>query len=117
MARLTLRLDFAPGHAIGHGKVRLLEAVRDHGSISAAGRSMGMSYRRAWLLIDELNGLFEEPVVGTKHGGQHGGGAELTLFGHRVVEKYRSIEGKAHAAVAGDLAALAAAMTKSTLER
>jgi molybdate transport system regulatory protein len=54
MARLTLRLDFGPGQAIGHGKIRLLEAVRDHGSISAAGRSMGMSYRRAWLLIDEL---------------------------------------------------------------
>jgi molybdate transport system regulatory protein len=50
MARLTLRLDFAPGQAIGHGKIRLLEAVRDHGSISAAGRTMRMSYRRAWLL-------------------------------------------------------------------
>jgi molybdate transport system regulatory protein len=109
MARLTLRLDFAPGHAIGHGKIRLLEAVRDHGSISAAGRSMGMSYRRAWLLVDSLNGLFGEPVVGTKHGGQHGGGAELTPFGHRVVQQYRSIEAKAQAAVAADLAALAAA--------
>jgi len=112
-----LRLDFAPGHAIGHGKVRLLEAVRDHGSISAAGRSMGMSYRRAWLLIDELNGLFEEPVVGTKHGGQHGGGAELTPFGHRVVQQYRSIEAKAYAAVAADLTALAAAATKSRPDR
>src|SRR5215467_10833450 len=50
MARLTLRLDFGPGRAIGYGKTRLLEAVRDHGSISAAGRSMGMSYRRVWLL-------------------------------------------------------------------
>jgi len=55
MARLTLRLDFGPDQAIGHGKVRLLEAVRDHGSISAAGRAMGMSYRRARVLIDELN--------------------------------------------------------------
>jgi molybdate transport system regulatory protein len=62
MARLTLRLDFGPGRAIGHGKIRLLEAVRENGSISAAGRSMGMSYRRAWLLIDELNHIFEEPV-------------------------------------------------------
>jgi molybdate transport system regulatory protein len=53
-----LRLDFGPGRAIGHGKIGLLEAIRDYGSISAAGRSMGMSYRRAWLLIDELNGLF-----------------------------------------------------------
>jgi len=69
MARLTLRLDFGPGQAIGHGKIRLLEAVRDYGSISAAGRSMEMSYRRAWLLIDELNELFEGPVIETKHGG------------------------------------------------
>ena len=78
MARLTLRLDFGPGQAVGHGKIRLLEAVREFGSIAAAGRSMGMSYRRAWLLIDELNTLFAKPVIATKHGGQHGGGAELT---------------------------------------
>jgi molybdate transport system regulatory protein len=84
MARLTLRLDFGPGRAIGHGKIRLLEAVRDHGSISAAGRSMGMSYRRAWLLVDALNRLFKAPVVETKHGGSAGGGAELTPFGHHV---------------------------------
>jgi molybdate transport system regulatory protein len=102
-----LRLDFGPGRAIGHGKVRLLEAVRDHGSISAAGRSMGMSYRRAWLLIDELNGLFETPLVETKHGGSAGGGAELTRFGHHVVQQYRTIEAKAHEAVAGELAGLA----------
>jgi molybdate transport system regulatory protein len=112
MARLTLRLDFGPGQAIGHGKIRLLEAVRDHGSISAAGRSMDMSYRRAWLLIDELNELFEGPVIETKHGGPGGGGAQLTPLGHRVVREYRSIESKAHAAVASDLAGLAAATTR-----
>ena len=116
MARLTLRLDFGPGQAIGHGKVRLLEAVRDYGSISAAGRSMGMSYRRAWLLIDELNHIFEEPVVDAKHGGFGGGGAELTPFGHRVVQRYRSIEAKAHAATAADLDALAAVTLKSSLD-
>jgi len=113
MARLTLRLDFGQGRAIGHGKVRLLEAVRDHGSISAAGRSMGMSYRRAWLLIDELNRLFETPVVETKHGGSAGGGAELTPFGHGVVQHYRSIERKARKAAAGELATLAAAIVQS----
>jgi molybdate transport system regulatory protein len=117
MARLTLRLDFGPGQAIGHGKIRLLEAVRDRGSISAAGRTMGMSYRRAWLLIDELNALFGQPVIATKHGGPHGGGAELTPLGHRVVEQYRSIEDKAHLAVAAELAALAAAALKSPPER
>jgi molybdate transport system regulatory protein len=116
MARLTLRLDFGPRRAIGHGKIRLLEAVRDYGSISAAGRSMGMSYRRAWLLIDELNHIFEEPVIDAKHGGSGGGGAELTSFGHRVVERYRAIEAKAHAAAAADLDALAAATLKSPLD-
>jgi molybdate transport system regulatory protein len=109
MARLTLRLDFGPGQAVGHGKIRLLEAVRDHGSIAAAGRSMGMSYRRAWLLIDALNAMFDEPVIATKHGGQKGGGAELTPFGCRVVEQYHAIETKAHAAVAAELDSLAAA--------
>ena len=112
-----MRLDFGPGQAIGHGKIRLLETVRDHGSISAAGRTMGMSYRRAWLLIEELNALFEQPVVTTKHGGPHGGGAELTPLGHRVVEHYRSIESKAHLAVAPELAALAAVTTKASSER
>src|SRR5215469_14433406 len=106
MARLTLRLDFGPGRAIGHGKVRLLEAVRDHGSISAAGRSMGMSYRRAWLLIDELNRLFETPLVETKHGGAAGGGAELPPFATGVVQHYRSIERKAHKPWAAELALL-----------
>ncbi len=112
MARLTLRLDFGPGQAVGHGKIRLLEAVRDHGSIAAAGRSMGMSYRRAWLLIDELNALFQEPVIETKHGGQRGGGAELTPFGGRVIEQYHAIEAKAHAATAAELNSLAAATAK-----
>jgi molybdate transport system regulatory protein len=109
MARLTLRLDFGPGQAIGHGKIRFLEAVRDHGSISAAGRTMGMSYRRAWLLVDAVNRMFGEPVIETKHGGAAGGGAGLTPLGHRLVENYRAIEAKAHAAGAKELAELAAA--------
>ena len=78
---------------------------------------MGMSYRRAWLLIDELNHLFEEPVIEAKHGGSGGGGAELTALGHRVVQRYRSIETKAYAAVAADLAALASATIKSAADR
>src|ERR1700732_1268196 len=109
MARLTLRLDFAPGQAIGHGKIRLLEAVRDHGSISAAGGTMRVSYRRARLLVDALNRLFGEPVVETKHGGPSGGGAQLTPLGHRLVHHYRAIEAKAQAARAGEVAELAAA--------
>jgi molybdopterin-binding protein/molybdate transport repressor ModE-like protein len=95
----------------------LLEAVRDYSSISAVGRSMGMSYRRACLLIDELNHIFEEPVIDAKHAGSGGGGAELTAFGHRIVERYRSIEAKAHAAAAADLDALAAVTLKPPLDR
>jgi molybdate transport system regulatory protein len=74
---------------------------------------MGMSYRRAWLLVDELNKLFETPVVETKHGGSAGGGAGLTPFGHQVVQQYRTIEAKAHEAAAGELAALTAATARS----
>ena len=117
MAALTLRLDLAPGKSIGHGKIRLLEAIREHGSISAAGRSMRMSYRRAWMLIDELNRMFVEPLIETKHGGTAGGGAELTAFGEQVVARYRSIEAKAHAAGAEDLADLAAAITRGPARR
>jgi molybdate transport system regulatory protein len=117
MATLTLRLDLAPGQSIGHGKIRLLEAVRDYGSISAAGRSMRMSYRRAWMLIDELNRMFVEPLIETKHGGTAGGGAELTAFGQRVVERYRSIEANALAAGADDLADLAAAVGRGPMRK
>lgn len=67
-----------------------------------------MSYRRAWLLIDELNGMFEEAVIQTKHGGMAGGGAELTWLGHRLVRNYRAMEDKAQAAVNAELSELAA---------
>lgn len=117
MARLTRRLDFGPGQAVGHGKIRLLEAIRDHGSISAAGRTMDMSYRRAWLLVDALNQMFGEPVIETKHGGQAGGGAQLTPLGHRVVQHDRAIEAKAHEAGADELAALAAATVAPVPDR
>src|SRR5271156_2605333 len=103
MARLTLRLDFGPGRAIGHGKIRLLEAVRDTGSISAAGRAMGMSYRRAWLLIDKLNRALPEPRVATQPGRGRGGGATLTDLGAAIVDHYRAMESEAQAAVAGRL--------------
>ncbi len=109
MARIVIRLDFGPGQAVGHGKIRLLEAVREYGSIAAAGRSMGISYRRAWLLVEELNALFGEPVVATKHGGSGGGGSELTAFGSRLIQQYHTIEAKAAAAVAAELGILAAA--------
>src|ERR1700691_807592 len=82
--RLTIRLDFELGRRLGAGKVALLESIEKTGSISAAGRSHQMSYRRAWLLVDELNQLFTEPVVSAHHGGAKGGGAALTDQGRRI---------------------------------
>lgn len=92
MTRLTLRIDFPNGSQIGHGKVRLLELIAQHGSISRAAKEMSMSYRRAWLLTDEINRMFKAPVLETQHGGPGGGSARLTSFGHAVVGHYRAIE-------------------------
>lgn len=110
MAKLTLRVDFDTGSAIGPGKIRLLEHLRDTGSISAAGRAMDMSYRRAWLLIDTLNHVFREPVVTTKLGGKAGGGAALTPFGEALIRNYRDMELVAHAALRPHLVTLEAAI-------
>jgi molybdate transport system regulatory protein len=105
MAKLTLRVDLAPLGAVGPGKIRLLEYVDETGSISAAGRAMDMSYRRAWVLIDELNRLFKQPLVATRLGGSAGGGAALTPFGKSIVRHYRDMEIEAHAAAAVHLKA------------
>lgn len=93
-ARLTLRIDLGagPDRRIGPGKIALLRAIRAHRSISAAGRSLGMSYRRAWLLVDAMNRLFRDPVVSAAAGGKAGGGAQLTALGERVVQAYAEIE-------------------------
>jgi molybdate transport system regulatory protein len=96
--RLTLRVDFGVDRAVGPGKIRLLEAIGKTGSISQAGRSLGMSYRRAWLLVDDLNHCFRKPVVTTQPGGARGGGAALTVFGRDLITKYRAIENRATAA-------------------
>ena len=93
--------------AIGPGKADLLEAIGRTGSISAAGREMGMSYRRAWLLVDVLNASFAKPLVSTATGGQRGGGAKLTDFGVDILRRYRAIEAKAAASVKQDLDQLA----------
>jgi molybdate transport system regulatory protein len=106
MAKLTLRVDFGDKGAVGPGKIRLLELIDSHGSIAAAGRAMGMSYRRAWLLIDALNHCFRRPLVETQLGGSGGGGAALTAFGRRIVGHYRAMERKAGAAAARHLRAL-----------
>jgi molybdate transport system regulatory protein len=96
--RLTVRIDFGTDHAVGPGKIRLLEAIGKSGSISQAGRSLGMSYRRAWSLVDELNRCFSELVVTTSPGGARGGGATLTPFGRDLIAEYRAIEARATSA-------------------
>ena len=98
--------------AIGPGKADLLEAIARTGSISAAGREMGMSYRRAWLLVDVLNASFSKPLVSTATGGQRGGGAQLTDFGTEVLRRYRAIEASAEQAVAAELKQLARLLRK-----
>jgi molybdate transport system regulatory protein len=90
--------------------VQLLELIAKHGSISAAGRIMGMSYRRSWMLIDTLNRAFREPVVVAKLGGRPDQRAAITPFGHEVIRRYRTMEAKARDALADDLAALEAAL-------
>lgn len=100
---LTLRVLGKGAPAIGPGKAELIERIGATGSISAAARAMGMSYRRAWQLVEALNRDFREPVVTTVVGGTRGGGAQVTPFGRRVVTAFRAMEGKASAAIASDL--------------
>ncbi len=107
-ARLTLRVDLGEDRAIGPGKVRLLEAIRDTGSITQAGVALGMSYRRAWLLVDDMNNCFHEPVIAAQAGGRHGGGAALTPFGKRLIDQYRD-RGQGACRAAARLGALEAA--------
>ncbi len=115
--RLTVRVDFGADRALGPGKIRLLEAIDKSGSISQAGRSLGMSYRRAWLLVEDLNRCFREDVVAKKPGGAQGGGAALTPFGRALIEKYRRIETQATAAAARQLHDLQTALRGSRRTR
>jgi len=93
--KLFLRLDLTSRVRLGPGKIRLLEAIEGKGSISAASRTLKMSYRRAWLLIDELNSYFREPVVATRLGGTGGGKASVTALGRLVIGAYRAMEKEA----------------------
>ncbi|SNB78273.1 molybdate transport system regulatory protein [Arboricoccus pini] len=105
-----MRVDFlggTPERRLGPGKIALLEAIARTGSISAAGRSLGMSYKRAWDLTDAMNRLFKAPVVETRSGGRDHGGAVLTTTGQCVLETYRALEVRAMSAADTHLAALA----------
>ena len=93
--RLRMRVYLGPGDWVGPGKAELLEHIAETGSIAAAGRRMGMSYRRAWQLVETLNGMFRDPVVISSRGGARGGGAALTETGRAVLAAYRAAEAEA----------------------
>jgi len=102
-----IRILIGSATALGPGKVDLLEAISASGSISAAARTMGMSYRRAWLLVDAMNHCFEDDLVITSTGGSGGGGAWITPLGEEVLRRYREMEAKAQASVHDEVAAFA----------
>lgn len=115
MATLKISIVLASGARVGPGKAMLLESIRDTGSISAAARSMGMDYKRAWLLLGSMNQAFDAPVVIAMAGGPRGGGAQLTPLGADLLERYRRLEAAATALARDDLAAVAArALPEST---
>jgi molybdate transport system regulatory protein len=107
-ARLRARLRFVlePDIALGPGKADMLEQIRETGSISAAGRLMGMSYKRAWLMVESMNRCFRRPLVEAAKGGARGGGARLTPTGEEVLTQYRRMEAKAAKAIEAELRAL-----------
>jgi len=109
---LRLRVVLRPGAALGPGKIDLLEAISETGSIRAGGARFKMSYRRAWSLVAELNAMFRTPLVIAETGGRGGGGAKLSPLGRKVVEHFRAMEASSWAAVERHFDALAALLKK-----
>lgn len=110
-ARLRLRLYFGGGAFIGPGKAELMALIDETGSISAAAKRMGMSYKRAWSLAETLNAMFAKPVIASARGGARGGGAHLTETGKAVLATYGELQRGAETAGAGAIAALVALLT------
>ncbi|MBV9560564.1 MAG: winged helix-turn-helix domain-containing protein [Bradyrhizobium sp.] len=110
---LSVRIDLDREGRIGPGKIELLENIQKLGSISAAGRAMDMSYKRAWDLVDEINRICRQAAVERQTGGRNGGGAALTPFGLSLVARYRKIERDAASAVRKELAALSSDIGKA----
>lgn len=103
-----LRIVLEPDIAIGPGKADILEGIKETGSIAAAGRSMGMSYKRAWYLVETMNRCFKSPLVAASKGGRAGGGARLTQLGHEVLTRYRRMEMLTAEVIEPEMAALRA---------
>ncbi|MCK5778338.1 MAG: LysR family transcriptional regulator [Rhodospirillales bacterium] len=101
-----LRIVLETDVAIGPGKADILAGIRETGSIAAAGRRMGMSYKRAWSLVEEMNAFFTEPMVETSRGGNARGGATLTPMGEKVLDSYRHMEDLTDQAIAGEMKSL-----------
>ncbi|MBX3453541.1 winged helix-turn-helix domain-containing protein [Ferrovibrio sp.] len=111
---LRLRVHLDAEAFLGPGKADLLEGIAATGSIAAGGRRLGMSYKRAWLLVETLNGYFAEPLVTAATGGKAGGGAQLTRLGQEVLARYRAMLAASEAACAKDIAALRKLRAKKT---
>jgi len=110
---LSIRIDLASGGRIGPGKIAVLEAIAEAGSISGAGRALSMSYRRTWELVEDLNRSLGAPVVATSAGGSGGGGASLTAVGEALIVCYRRIEAESTMVAREHLATLkASALSK-----
>ena len=111
---LRIRVVLGDGLVIGPGRADLLQFIQETGSIAAAGRRMGMSYKRAWQLAEALNDSFASPLIAANKGGAAGGGATLTPLGISVLQAYRDLHAQALASGAASLALLSAAMTRKT---
>ena len=101
-ARIKVQIYLDDEIAMGPGKRELLDLIEAHGSISAAGRAMGVSYRRAWMLVDTMNRCFREPLVIAGKGGSKGGGAELTSLGKSIQQRFRTLEAALQRSASGD---------------
>jgi molybdate transport system regulatory protein len=117
MPKLRLRVELGSGRALGPGKVQLLEAIDKTGSTSEAGRQLGMSYRRAWLLVDDMNNCFRDPVIEAQAGGAHGGGTTLAPLGKKLIERYHAIEADALVAINKHLHEIKASLKNSQATR
>ncbi|MBS0233115.1 MAG: winged helix-turn-helix domain-containing protein [Proteobacteria bacterium] len=106
MTAIKIRIDFDGERYIGHGRIQLLELIGEHGSIAQAAKAMGMSYKRAWYLMDEFNSMFADPLIERQHGGRGGGAAKLTPFGADLVRQYRYMEEKVLTVFAKPLASI-----------
>jgi molybdate transport system regulatory protein len=110
---IRFRIDFAENSNLGPGKITLLEQIRTYGSLSEAARRMGISYRRAWLLLDSINKSFDVPATLNSVGGPGGGGTEVTPFGVLLIERYREVEQKLNEVADGCLAEIRKRVTQA----